>query len=61
MGQACSGVVDVQAFPALIQEKINARGWNFHAINAGLRGLPVNGAKQIFRPLSIARRANIQE
>ena len=46
MGQACSGVVDVQAFPALIQEKINARGWHFHAINDGLRGLPVDGAKQ---------------
>jgi acyl-CoA thioesterase-1 len=30
----------------LIQEKINARGWHFRAINAGLRGLPVEGAKQ---------------
>ena len=40
------GLDPAQAFPALIQEKINTRGWNFHATNAGLRGLPVEGAKQ---------------
>jgi len=27
-----------QAFPALIQEKINERGWKFRAVNAGLSG-----------------------
>jgi acyl-CoA thioesterase I len=32
------GLDPAQAFPALIQEKINARGWKFHAINAGLSG-----------------------
>lgn len=32
------GLDPSQAFPALIQEKINARGWNFRAINAGLSG-----------------------
>jgi acyl-CoA thioesterase-1 len=32
------GLEPAQAFPALIQEKINARGWKFHAINAGLSG-----------------------
>lgn len=32
------GLDPAQAFPALIQEKINARGWRFHAINAGLSG-----------------------
>ncbi len=32
------GLDPAQAFPALIQEKINARGWNFRAINAGLSG-----------------------
>ena len=26
------------AFPALIQEKINARGWNFKVVNAGQSG-----------------------
>jgi len=28
----------LQAFPALIQEKIDAEGWNYKAINAGLSG-----------------------
>jgi acyl-CoA thioesterase I len=32
------GLDPSQAFPALIQEKINARGWNFRVINAGLSG-----------------------
>src|SRR5712692_4506133 len=32
------GLDPAQAFPALIQEKINARGWHFRAINAGLSG-----------------------
>lgn len=32
------GVDPLQAFPALIQEKINAQGWKFRAINAGLSG-----------------------
>jgi acyl-CoA thioesterase-1 len=32
------GLEPTQAFPALIQEKINAQGWNFTAINAGLSG-----------------------
>jgi acyl-CoA thioesterase-1 len=32
------GLDPSQAFPALIQEKINAKGWKFRAINAGLSG-----------------------
>ncbi len=32
------GLDPAQAFPALIQEKINARGWHFRVINAGLSG-----------------------
>jgi acyl-CoA thioesterase-1 len=32
------GLDPAQAFPALIQEKINARGWKFRAVNAGLSG-----------------------
>jgi acyl-CoA thioesterase I len=32
------GLDPSQAFPALIQEKINARGWKFRAVNAGLSG-----------------------
>ncbi len=32
------GIDPSQAFPALIQEKINAQGWKFRAINAGLSG-----------------------
>jgi acyl-CoA thioesterase-1 len=32
------GVERSQAFPALVQEKINARGWNFKVINAGQSG-----------------------
>jgi acyl-CoA thioesterase-1 len=32
------GLDPSQAFPALIQEKINTRGWNFRVINAGLSG-----------------------
>jgi acyl-CoA thioesterase-1 len=32
------GLDPAQAFPALIQAKITARGWNFQVINAGLNG-----------------------
>ena len=32
------GLDPSQAFPALIQKKIDAQGWNFHAVNAGLSG-----------------------
>jgi len=32
------GLNPTQTFPALIQEKINARGWDLHVINAGLSG-----------------------
>jgi acyl-CoA thioesterase-1 len=32
------GLEPSQAFPALIQEKINVLGWNFRVINAGLSG-----------------------
>ena len=32
------GIEPTQAFPALIQEKINARGWKFRVVNAGLSG-----------------------
>jgi acyl-CoA thioesterase-1 len=32
------GLDPAQAFPALIQAKITARGWNFQVINAGLSG-----------------------
>jgi acyl-CoA thioesterase I len=32
------GLEPQQAFPALIQEKIKQRGWNFHVVNAGLSG-----------------------
>src|SRR5215468_7946338 len=32
------GLDPAQAFPAVIQEKINARGWDFRVVNAGLSG-----------------------
>jgi acyl-CoA thioesterase I len=32
------GLDPSQAYPALIQEKINTRGWNFRVINAGVSG-----------------------
>lgn len=32
------GIEMVQAFPALVQEKIAARGWNFAVVNAGKSG-----------------------
>src|SRR5207237_10466904 len=32
------GLDPAQAFPAVIQEKIHARGWDFLVINAGLSG-----------------------
>jgi acyl-CoA thioesterase-1 len=38
------GLEPSQAFPALIQEKINVLGWNFRVINAGLSGETTAGA-----------------
>lgn len=32
------GIEEEQAFPALIQQKIDSLGWNFKAVNAGLSG-----------------------
>ena len=32
------GIEEEQAFPALIQQKIDSLGWNFRAVNAGLSG-----------------------
>ena len=32
------GIDSTQAFPALIQHKVNAKGWNFKVINAGQSG-----------------------
>ncbi|MGK7368637.1 MAG: arylesterase [Candidatus Halalkalibacterium sp. M3_1C_030] len=32
------GLDEDQAFPALIQQKIDSLGWNFEAVNAGLSG-----------------------
>ncbi|MGH7823941.1 MAG: arylesterase [Candidatus Binatia bacterium] len=32
------GLESTQAYPALIQERINAKGWNFKVINAGQSG-----------------------
>jgi acyl-CoA thioesterase-1 len=32
------GLDESQAFPALIQERIDSLGWNFEAVNAGLSG-----------------------
>lgn len=32
------GLDSAEAFPALIQEKIDAKGWNFKVVNAGLSG-----------------------
>jgi len=32
------GLDRAQAFPALIQEKIKERGWNFQVVNAGVSG-----------------------
>lgn len=32
------GLDPAQAFPAVIQEKITERGWNFHIVNAGVSG-----------------------
>lgn len=37
------GLDPSQAFPALIQEKIDSLGWNFQAINAGLSGETSSG------------------
>jgi acyl-CoA thioesterase-1 len=38
------GLEPSQAFPALIQQKINANGWNFKAVNAGQSGDTSAGA-----------------
>lgn len=32
------GLSPGQSFPALVQEKINAQGWNFQVVNAGVSG-----------------------
>ncbi len=40
------GVDPSQAFPALIQEKINAQGWKFRAINAGVSGETTAGGRR---------------
>lgn len=32
------GLEEEQAFPALVQEKIDSLGWNFEAVNGGLSG-----------------------
>ena len=40
------GIDPSQAFPALIQEKINAQGWKFHAINAGVSGETTAGGRR---------------
>ena len=41
---AGNGLELSQAFPALIQEKINARGWRFRVVNAGQSGDTSAGA-----------------
>ena len=38
------GLELAQAYPALIQEKINAKGWRFKAVNAGQSGDTSSGA-----------------
>ncbi|MBI3682545.1 MAG: arylesterase [Acidobacteria bacterium] len=40
------GIDPSQAFPALIQEKINAQGWRFRAINAGVSGETTAGGRR---------------
>jgi acyl-CoA thioesterase-1 len=52
------GLDPSQAFPALIQEKINARGWKFRAVNAGLSGETTAGGLRridwvLQRPLDV--------
>lgn len=52
------GLDPAQAFPALIQEKINAQGWNFRAINAGLSGETTAGGlrridRELQRPIDV--------
>ncbi len=34
----CAGLDPEQAFPALIQEKIDQRGWDYEVVNAGVSG-----------------------
>jgi acyl-CoA thioesterase-1 len=46
------GLDPAQAFPALIQAKITARGWDFQVINAGLSGeTTAGGLRRIDRAL----------
>ena len=52
------GVASAQAFPALIQEKIDAQGWKFRAVNAGLSGETTAGGLRridwvLQRPLDV--------
>lgn len=52
------GVAPAQAFPALIQEKIDSQGWNFHVVNAGLSGETTAGGLRrvdwvLQRPLNV--------
>ena len=52
------GLNPAQAFPALIQEKITARGWDFHTVNAGLSGETTAGGLRridwvLQRPIAI--------
>ena len=52
------GLDPAQAFPAVIQEKIKARGWDFHVINAGLSGETTAGGLRridwvLQRPLAV--------
>jgi acyl-CoA thioesterase-1 len=52
------GLDPTQAFPAVIQEKIKARSWDFHVINAGLSGETTAGGLRridwvLQRPLAV--------
>lgn len=52
------GVAPAQAFPALIQEKIDSHKWNFQVVNAGLSGETTAGGLRridwvLQRPLDV--------
>jgi acyl-CoA thioesterase-1 len=52
------GLDPAQAFPALIQAKITARGWDFQVINAGLSGETTAGGRRridwvLQRPIAV--------
>src|SRR5262249_13669333 len=52
------GLDPAQAFPAVIQAKINARGWKMHVINAGLSGDTTAGGRRriawvLQRPIAV--------